>query len=289
MVASTTPLVRAVALGALNSFGEWEAIEATLADRSALVRATARFYLKPHGVDSAGIYRQLLAADADAVTPGAIAGLAEVGSAADTNVILPFLGHPRVKIRVEAIRALQAIAAAINADDMLALIEENRSPAVTRQATTAILARGAGVDVDRLLALLEPDRPVPVRLAARNLLASRDSAWRLAVNVMLLSDPDEAVAMRATSDLRVALQRQIYNTPSGRTAELLAAHLPDADRLLPPATARLLRFILGMPRPEEPLIATEPGQPPIAELGISSRPDTTSVKGPRQARWWRRR
>ncbi len=289
LLASTTPLVRAVALGALNRLGEQKAIEATLADRSALVRGTARFYLKPHGVDFAGIYRQLLAGDADAVTPGAVAGLAEVGSASDTDVILPFLGHPRVKIRVEAIRALQAIGPAVDTDDMLALIEANQSPAVTRQATSAILARGAGVDAGRLLALLGPERPLPVRLAARHLLASRDSAWRLAVNVMLLSDPEDAVARRAMSNLEVALQQQIYTKPSGTTAELLAAHLPDADMLLPPATARLLRFILGAPRPMEPAACTEPDHPTVADLEVPSRPHSTSVKDAGWVRRWRRR
>lgn len=152
LLASTTPLVRAVALGALNKLGERDTIEAMLADRSALVRGTARFYLKPHGVDFAGMYRQLLGSGPDTVTPGAVAGLAEVGGAEDTGVILTLLSHSRVKVRVEAIRALQAVASSIDTDAMLALIEENWSPAVTRQATTTLLARGAGVDADRLLA-----------------------------------------------------------------------------------------------------------------------------------------
>ena len=204
-------------------------------------------------------------------------------------MILPFLGHPRVKIRVEAIRALQAIGPAVDTDDMLALIEANQSPAVTRQATSAILARGAGVDAGRLLALLGPERPLPVRLAARHLLASRDSAWRLAVNVMLLSDPEDAVARRAMSNLEVALQQQIYTKPSGTTAELLAAHLPDADMLLPPATARLLRFILGAPRPMEPAACTEPDHPTVADLEVPSRPHSTSVKDAGWVRRWRRR
>lgn len=286
LLGSTTPLVRAVALGALDKLGERDTIEAMLADRSALVRGTARFYLKPHGVDFARIYRQLLGSGPDTVTPGAVAGLAEVGAAEDTDVFVPLLRHPRVKIRVEAIRALQATASSINTDAMLALIEENRSPGVTRQATTTLLARGAGVDADRLLALLDRERPVPVRLAAWQLLASRDSAWRLAVNVMLLSDPEDAVATRASSDLQVALQQQIYNKPTGTTAELLAAHLPDADRLLPVATARLLRFILGMPLPAEPPTGTESGRVATAVASVSQ---ATSVKEPGQVRWWRRR
>jgi hypothetical protein len=260
-----------------------------LADRSALVRGTARFYLKPHGVDFAGIYRQLLGSRPDTVTPGAVAGLAEVGGAEDAGVILTLLSHPRVKVRVEAIRALQAIASSVDTDAMLALIQENRSPAVTRQATTTLLARGAGVDADRLLALLDPERPVPVRLAARQLLAARDSAWRLAVNVMLLSDPENAVARTASSDLQVALQQQIYKNPTGTTAEVLAAHLPNADRLLPAPTARLLRFILGMPRAAEPGTGTESGRVVTAEPAVSTVPQVASVKGSGRVRWWRRR
>jgi HEAT repeat protein len=207
MLASHTPRVRVEALAALNRLGEFDTIQAALPDRSSLVRGTARFYLRPHGVDFPEIYHRFLDSDTDAVILGSVAGLGEVGTAADTDVIEPLLSHPRVKIRVEAICALETLAPAIDVEQMLTLIEEDPSPAVTRQAAAVILARGSSVDAERLLALLEPGRPVPVRLAARRLLAARDSAWRLAVNVMLLADPEDVVARQARSDLGAAMQQ----------------------------------------------------------------------------------
>jgi hypothetical protein len=285
MLDSTTPLVRAEAVVALARLGEWESVQASLPDQSSLVRGTARFQLRARGVDCAEIYRGLLRGG-DAVTSGTVAGLAEVGTATDADLITPFLGHPRVKVRVEAIRALQTLAPAIDTEQMLALIESNASPAITRQATAALLIRGADLDTGRLLVLLEPTRAVPVRLAARQLLAARDSAWRLAVNTALLADPEDTVARRARNDLMTALGQQLYTKPTGKTADLLAAHLPDADRILTPAQARLLRFILGIPRPAEP---PEPAKPGETTNTASETPPPARPQRPKQLRWLRRR
>ena len=87
-----------------------------------------------------------------------------------------------------------------------------------------------------------------IRIAAWKLLVSGGSAWRLVAYLMLLADPEETVATCAKSGMEAAIQQQLYTKPSGRTADLVAAYLPEADRLLMSAGARMLRFILGMPR-----------------------------------------
>ncbi|MEY9907674.1 hypothetical protein ABIA35_003904 [Catenulispora sp. MAP12-49] len=120
-----------------------------------------------------------------------------------------------------------------------------------RLAHQVILHRGAAVDADRLLTLLAPDRPAPTRIAAWRLLTSRDSAWRLAVNVMLLDDADETLARRARTSLVAATQQQLYTKPAGQPRDILAAHLPKADAVLPPRDVRLLYFISGIDRPED--------------------------------------
>jgi hypothetical protein len=245
MLASRTPLVRAEALQALNRLGDLDAIRSVLADSNGLVRGTVRFYLRPHGVDFPEAYRQLIVAGG-AVTPGAVAGLAEVGTAADAQIFRGLLGHPRSRVRVEALRGLAALAPVIDGGEMLAVVEGDSSAAVIRQAAAVTAARGVAVDPDRLLAMVvDPTRPVQVRLAVRQVLASRDSAWRLAVDMMLLADPETAIADRAKADLSAALRHQVYVRPGGRTAELVDAHLPDADRLLPAAESRIPRFIVG--------------------------------------------
>lgn len=91
------------------------------------------------------------------------------------------------------------------------------------------------------------------------------------------------MAERAKTDLRAAMRQQLYTKPSGLAAELLTTHLADADRLLAPSTARLLRFILGMPRPadaEEPL---------PAQAVISVAAPTERARQPKRLRWLRRR
>lgn len=246
MLASSTPLVRAEALDALNRLGEQDALHTALSDRSGLVRGTARFHLRSRGIDFAAVYRDLVA-DAGTVTPGAVAGLAEVGSPADAELVRPLLRHPGVRVRTEAIRALIRLAPKVDAEDLLRLITDGQSPAVLKQATRALFLRGPAIAPERLLELLDPAHTAPVRLAARQLLAFRDSSWRITVDVMLLADPEPAVAAQAMRDLAAAMQEQIYTNPRGKAAELLAVHLPDADRLLPRRTAALLRFILGMP------------------------------------------
>ena len=271
MLASRTPLVRAEALQALNRLGDLDAIRSSLVDRSSLVRGTARFYLRPQGVDFPETYRLQLGEGGAAATPGAVAGLVEVGSADDAQLLRSLLSHPRAKVRVEALRGLEAHAPAIDGDELLALVEGDPSAAVARQAASVIAARGVVIETDRLLDMLDPVWPVPVRLAARQMLAARDSAWRLAVDVMLLADPESAVADRARRDVTAALQQQAYVPPSGRTAELLAAYLPDADRLLSTAEARLLRFVVGMRVPIGP---TEPAMHrEVTEAEVLSRSD----------------
>ena len=251
MLGSHTPLVRVEALDGLHRLGERTEIHKALADRSSLVRATARFHLRPFGVDFAETYRNLIS-EPSTLTAAAVAGLAEVGSAEDADMFLrPLLHHSGARIRAEAIRGLNRLAAKIEVDEILPLIEQDQSAAVVKAAVEVLLARGAGVAPERLLDLLDSARPVRVRLAARRLLAARDTTWRLAVDVMLLADPEYAVAARARSDLDGALREQVYQKPSGQAAALLTAHLPTAERLLEPRTADLLRFTLGLPRSGE--------------------------------------
>jgi hypothetical protein len=252
LLASRTPLVRVEALIALDRLRDVDSLYGALSDRNALVRGTARFYLRRRGVtDFADVLRRLVAGSD--VTPGAVAGLAEVGTAAaDAELLLPLLSHARAKMRAETLRAMVKLSAPVDAATMLDLIENDPSPAVTRQAAEAILHRGTAVDADRLLGLLAPDRRTPTRIAAWHLLTARDTAWRLAVAVMLLDDADEAMARRSRVGLATAMKQQLYTRPAGQTKEILAANLPKAEAVLSPGELRLLYFIAGIERPSIP-------------------------------------
>ncbi|WP_370364359.1 hypothetical protein [Catenulispora sp. GP43] len=274
LVASRTPTVRVEALIALDCLDDVESLRAVLSDSSALVRGTARFYLRRRGVtEFADVHRRLI--EADAVTPGAVAGLAEVGTGADAELLLPLLSHARARVRVETLRALIKLSAPVEAATLLDLIENDPSLAVTRQAAEAILHRGTAIDPDRLLGLLAPTRRAQTRVAAWQLLTSRDGAWCLAVNVMLLDDPDEAMAHRARAGLVAAMRQQLYVKPAGQAKDILAAHIAKADDVLPPGEVRLLYFITGIVRTPSP---TADASRPRWRSAFRSRPGRTSPR-----------
>lgn len=252
MFASRTPLVRAEALSALFHLGASDEVTAALTDRSFLVRGAARFHLRPRGIDFPSMYRSLLHT-ADATTaPAVIAAFAEVvdtAHGAADDVLAPLLDHPEARVRASALKALRSGPVGIDADLLLGLVERDPSPAVRRVVIKVLLDRHPGLDSARLLDLLNPARPAPVRLAARTLLAGLGDAWRVAVDVSLLADADATVATTAKADLLLLLRRSLNGRPDGGVpGGLMARHLADADRLLAPHEARLLRFSCGLPR-----------------------------------------
>ncbi|MFD9789431.1 hypothetical protein ACFWXK_00605 [Streptomyces sp. NPDC059070] len=162
LLASRSPQVRSAGVTALRRAGRHADAEPYLTDRSALVRACARWILRQDGTDPAPLYRALCA---DPTTrPAAAVGLGECGVREDAELIRTLLAHPAPAVRACAVAGLRALDV-VRVDDVRPLLEDP-SPAVVRQATAALLPWAARLPHELLHALMAEDRPRHQHVAA---------------------------------------------------------------------------------------------------------------------------
>ncbi|MFJ5779268.1 HEAT repeat domain-containing protein [Streptomyces sp. NPDC093094] len=166
LLASRQPRVRSAGVTALHRAGRPADAEPYLTDRSAVVRACARWVLRQAGTDPAPLYRALCADPT--VRPAAAAGLGECGFRQDTDLVRALLTHPAPGVRAFAVAGLRALDA-VRVDDVRPLLHDP-SAAVVRQATTALLPSADQVPKELLRGLLAEDRPRHQRIAAIRLL-----------------------------------------------------------------------------------------------------------------------
>ncbi|NMI55811.1 hypothetical protein FNV62_06115 [Streptomyces sp. RLB3-17] len=172
LLASRQPRVRSAGVTALRRAGRHADAEPYLTDRSAVVRACARWVLRQSGTDPAPLYRALCA-DA-AGRPAAAVGLGECGvredadRTRDADRIRVLLAHPVPGVRACAVAGLRALEA-VRVDDVRPLLDDP-SAAVVRQATVALLPWADRIPQELLHRLLVEDRPRHQRVAAIRLL-----------------------------------------------------------------------------------------------------------------------
>lgn len=196
--------VRAVALTGLARIGETAAVVAYLDDEAPLVRALARDTAVRLGTDVLAHYRLTVTAVGPAVGPadepavGAIAGLAEAGTAADAALLRPLLTHTDRKVRAAAVRALRQLDA-VDVDATLPLLHDP-SPAVVREATAALRPFPRRVPASLAWQLLAHPR-VELRRAGYRLLRDRPTAVHLRAALTLAVDPHPTLADRGRADV----------------------------------------------------------------------------------------
>ncbi|MFC0842623.1 HEAT repeat domain-containing protein [Streptomyces noboritoensis] len=166
LLASRQPRVRSAGVTALRRTGRHLEAEPYLTDRSALVRACARWVLRQGGTDPAPLYRALCVDPAE--RPAAAAGLGECGTREDADLLRPLLAHPVPGVRACAVAGLRALEA-VRADDVRPLLEDS-SAAVVRQATAALLPWADHLPPQHLRELLAEHRPRHQQVAAARLL-----------------------------------------------------------------------------------------------------------------------
>ena len=245
LLSSGAAMVRAEAVHALARTGDLAPAHAALADRNPMVRAVAQAAVRHTGADPAQHYRRL--ALTPHPEPGTIAGLGETGTAQDTDLVHPFLDHPRPRGRAEAVRALRRLSAAD--PDILTPLLTDPSGAVTRQVTLALRPRASELDLTHLKDLVAADNPRHIRVAAYRLLHARDVWIRLLTDLQLISDASPEIRNRARNDLATWLRHEAattYSMPQGSMAHALAALLSETEDELGPDRIRLLRFHLGL-------------------------------------------
>ncbi|WP_345046842.1 hypothetical protein, partial [Streptomyces rameus] len=214
------PHARSAGVTALRRLGRPDRAVAFLADRSALVRACARYVLRQHGTDPLPWYRARCAGPADpALPPGAAIGLAECGRRADAALLWPLLDHPAPGVRARAVAGLRTLDVG-DVPRMRRLLDDP-APGVVREATLALLPSAGALPAQWLLRRLDPARPRWERLSAWRLLDAHGEAVRLRAAVALLGDPDERLRKRAVPVVRGALPRGVLSGPDPAVAELL--------------------------------------------------------------------
>lgn len=246
LLGSTTARVRTVALTGLGELGRTDVVRECLGDPSSNVRDLAQHLVRQQGSDPAEFYRRVLDGGASP-SAAVLAGLGETGNAGDTHLVMPWLTHPKPRLRAEAVRALRRLGD-VPVDDLIPMLTDI-SPKVVRQVVTA-LQRRAGLVPQRVLAdLLEEGKPRHVRVGSFRLLHERDLWARLESSLTLINDPDEVVCSLARADIDAWLWREAptsYSQPKGEAAERLSRAIDGATFVLGREKTRRVRFYLGL-------------------------------------------
>ncbi|MDJ1138379.1 hypothetical protein [Streptomyces iconiensis] len=243
--------VRAVAVTALRRAGTPEKGAAWLDDRSAAVRECAQWAVRVSGGDPAAHYRDAVSAGPGRVPRGAVAGLGECGaggSAADAELVTPFLADDSAGVRAAAVGALSALAGA--EPELVAHLLDDPSPAVVGRVARALAGDADTLPLDGpggLLTRLGPDREKHIRRAAFQLLAARGGLEPLRAALSLVDDPElwqraRALAARWSPTNSASLAAAL--PPHERA--LLAAEITRAEPCLPPHTGTMLRWVLRL-------------------------------------------
>ncbi|MGW5255700.1 hypothetical protein ACWERW_22240 [Streptomyces sp. NPDC004012] len=194
LLTARNPRTRSAGVTALRRAGRSEQAKQFLSDRSALVRACARYVVRQHGGDPTAWYRERCTAPDDPeLSPGAVIGLAECGVRADAGLLWPLVAHPAAGVRAQAVAGLRALDCA-DAEQLRPLLDDPAA-GVVRETAVALLPSAKELPADWLLERTGSERPRYVRLAAFRLLDARGGVVALRAAVGLLEDPD--VKLRA--------------------------------------------------------------------------------------------
>ena len=248
LLGARAPLVRSAGVTALRRAGRAHEATRYLTDRSALVRACARWAVSQDGGDPHDRCLELCG-DATTVVPYAVAGLAECGRRADAELLRPLLGHPVAAVRAQAVAGLRLLES-VPVPDTLPLVDDP-SAAVAREAARALLPYARRLPADRLTERLSPRWPAPTRRAAYRLLRARGGLIQLRSAVSLLSDAEPALRREAES--AVQLRAWVLDVPPGDA---------EVDRLLRQCTHLFSDFVMSVLRTRVGLGATPHGAVP---------------------------
>ncbi|MGW0764779.1 hypothetical protein [Streptomyces sp. NPDC002676] len=201
LLAARSPQARSAGVTALRRLGRHERATGFLADRSALVRACARYVVRQQGTDPLPWYRERCSGPAGPeLPPGAVIGLAECGQRADAGLLWPLLDHPAPGVRARALAGLRTLD--VTDVPRLRRMLDDPAPAVVREATLALLPSAGLLPEEWLTERLAPGRPRWVRMSAYRLLDAHGGDVRLRAAVALLGDPQERLRARAEQTVR---------------------------------------------------------------------------------------
>jgi hypothetical protein len=235
------------ALTALVKLGHPEAGEAHLADRSAMMRATAQWAVRREGRTPAALYRRALAADPAAGRARAlVAGLGECGTRHDVDVLLPFLEHASPRVRAEAVRAIRRLGGSLT---QIAGMLSDIAPVVVRAVSAALRTEPDAVPAARLWELLAADSPRHVRLGAYERLRTGNTWTRVHVDLHLLAARDIELGQRAHADLMAwswGGAATAYRMPTEEVRLQISPLIDAVEPLVGAEQTHRLRWFLGI-------------------------------------------
>ncbi|MFB7374595.1 hypothetical protein ACFC0D_32680 [Streptomyces sp. NPDC056222] len=193
LLRSPFPRVRSAGVTALRRAERHAEAEPFLTDRSALVRACARYVLRQAGTEAAPLYRALCAGTD--VPPGAPLGLAECGSRDDADLLWPLTLHARDGVRARAVAGLRLLET-VDVARLKALLDDP-APGVVREAASALVPWAHRLSPAELTERLDPDRPRHVRVGAFRLLAAQGGEAYGEAARRLIRDPDAKLRANA--------------------------------------------------------------------------------------------
>ncbi|MEV7077226.1 hypothetical protein AB0N88_01530 [Streptomyces sp. NPDC093516] len=223
LLAAPSPRARSAGVTALRPAGRSERGVEFLADRSALVRACARYVVRQGGADPLPWYRRCAQAGDPALPPGAVAGLAECGDRGDAALLRPLLAHPVPAVRARAVAGLRVLDV-MDVERIRPLLDDP-APGVVREAAAALLPSAALLPEAWLMEHLAPERPPRARLAAYRLLEARGGIVRLRAAVSLLGDPDARLRTRAARAVRGWYPPEVREDEEGSALLARARHV----------------------------------------------------------------
>ncbi|TXS28835.1 hypothetical protein EAO71_08630 [Streptomyces sp. ms191] len=196
LLAGRTGRVRAAGVTALRRAGRHAEGEPFLYDRSAMVRACARWVLRQDGTDPLPLYRARCADPAG--TPGrAPLGLAECGEAGvDTAVLWELTAHADPLVRASAVAGLRAFGVPAREGDRTRLLPllADPAPGVVRETARGLKETACLLPPDELVRLIGPDRPPHVRARALGLLGAQGGTLYTETVRRLVEDADPVLS-----------------------------------------------------------------------------------------------
>lgn len=242
-----SPMVRAAGVTALRAAGRTAEAVGHLDDRSAMVRACARWLVRQGGGDPYSVCRERLA-DPARVTPYAVTGFAECARREDAPLLRALLAHPDGQVRAAAVAGLRLLDS--TDIELLRALLDDPSAAVAREAARSLSASAALLPVDWLMDRIAPEQPPHTRRAAYRLLFARGGVAGLRACVELLTDRDPS--------LRTISAQRVQSMWSPHRAPDLPIRDPEVGALLDRCTHLFSGYVMRQMR---------------ARLGLPTRPD----------------
>lgn len=244
LLAARNPRARSAGVTALRRVGRAAEAERFLVDRSAVVRACARYVVRRLGGDPLPLYRGRCSDPGDpALPPGAVIGLAECGERADAGMLWPLLAHPVPAVRARAVAGLRVL----DVSDVARLrpLLDDSDPGVVGETAVSLLPSARRLPSEWLMERIGVRWPRHVRTAAFRLLCAGPGIVPLRAAVELLDDADPKLRGRAEQ----AVRRWHPSADVPRGEAEVAALLDRCERLFDEYVLRRKKWEAGLSHP----------------------------------------